>query len=157
MNFLLQNLGAIALLFLIIVLQFGCSGCRSDTSQPQPILNAETIARHNQGVALMGRFDYAGAEEKFRRLAEEFPEWADVQVDLAIATLNRQQSGDSQRASELLDGVIKKHPENLRAYYCRGILALDAGDPETALAMFSHVADVDPTDAYAAYYVGQEH
>ncbi|MEZ6115791.1 MAG: FG-GAP-like repeat-containing protein [Pirellulaceae bacterium] len=49
----------------------------------------------------------------------------------------------------------RKLPDYLKAYYCRGILYLDNGDPEKALEMFSKVSDKDPTDGYATYYTGQ--
>ena len=136
----------------------GCEGCRSTKSVTQPEAFApppEVVAKHNEAVALMGQFDYSTAHEIFAELAEANPDWEAVQVDLAIATLNRQLEGDSDRARQLLGTILEKHPENLRARYCRGILDLDAGAPEAAVKMFQRVAEADPTDGYAAYYTGQ--
>ena len=136
----------------------GCDGCHRQQLPSQPAAfqpSAEAIAEHNRAVAYMGQFDYSTAHDIFAELAAAYPEWEAVQVDLAIATLNRQQVGDSERAKQLLGKILQQHPDNLRAYYCRGILELDGGDPETASKMFEHVAQADPTDAYAAYYAGQ--
>ncbi len=119
------------------------------------IPSAETIAEHNRGVALMGQFNYEQAHDVFARLAEEFPAWQDVRVDLAISKLNRRQESDAEDAERILDAVIAKDPQNLRAEYCRGILMLYNGDAEQALPLFQAVAEADPTDAYAVYYCGQ--
>lgn len=136
----------------------GCDGCRGGNSvaPSDPFApTAEEVRIHNEAAAEMGRFDYSVARDLFAELAEAYPDWEDVQVDLAIATLNRQQLGDSELAKSLLAKIVDAHPDNLRAYYCLGILSLDGGDPEGALSMFQHVAEADPTDGYAAYYTGQ--
>ena len=103
----------------------------------------------------MGQFDYERAHQIFSALAEADPDWLDLQVDLAIATLNRRQDGDAERAEQLLQAVAQQEPDNLRARYCLGILALDRGDPQAALAEFEYVAQADPQDAYAVYFAGQ--
>ena len=41
----------------------------------------------------------------FRELAEQYPDWLDVRVNLAIATLNRQQPGDEQAALDLASSL----------------------------------------------------
>lgn len=137
-------------LFLACVLT--ALGCRSD-SPFEP--NAQVVAAHNQGVALMGKFDYVQAHKVFSKLTADYPEWLDVQIDLAIATLNRQQPGDDRAAAKILDALIEKRPEDLRALYCRGILDLYASEPESALKRFRQVAAADPQDAYPQYYTGQ--
>lgn len=118
-------------------------------------LAPEVVAKHNQGVACMGQFDYEGAYRAFAELAKAHPEWHDVQIDLAIAALNRRQEGDPELTESLLSQVQQQDPQNLRAHYCEGIVALDRGDPETALKKFQHVSQADPRDAYALYYAGQ--
>ena len=131
------------------------SGPATGASPATVTFTNEIIAQHNRGVALMGRFDYSEAHKIFQQLAIDYPNWADVQVDLAIATLNRREPGDSEKALALLQKVAEADPNNLRAYYCQGILALDVGDPEKALKAFQHVSSADPKDAYAVYYTGQ--
>ena len=145
--------------WLAIATVCGWIGCRR-AEEPQapaasPPITPTVVATHNRGVACMGQFDYAQACEIFTGLAQSYPEWWDVQVDLAIASLNRRQAGDSEQAATLLQTVQQHDPQNLRAHYCQGIVALDQGDPQTALQKFRHVAQADPQDAYAVYYAGQ--
>ena len=150
-NFNKKSIALLAALFLV-------SGCWKANKKPPAdgsVLSEETIRLHNEGVALMGRFDYATAYEKFEPLATKYPNWADVQIDLAIAALNRRQTGDSEKAMELLSSAAKIEPGNLRAYYCQGILLLDGGDPTAANEMFAKVHTADPADAYAAYFSAQ--
>src|SRR4051812_35794388 len=102
----------------------------------------------------MGRFEFDPARAVFADLLKSHDD-PDVRVNLAIATLNRQQEGDSAEALRLVDAVLATHPDHPRARYCRGILLLNGGQPAEALAAFRTVAQADPADAYARYYVGQ--
>lgn len=115
----------------------------------------QLIAENNRGVGLMGQFMFAKAREVFAHLAEAHPNWLDVQVNLAIATLNRQEDGDEEEALKLLGIIVEKDPSHLRAKYCSGLLMLYLRSPEEAIAHFRFVAEADASDAYAAYYVGQ--
>lgn len=152
---------------LAIALAMGLAGCRQRDRESSPESpassattaafepSAELIERHNRAVALMGHFDYAAAHDELAPLVEAHPQWLDGKVDLAIVTLNRRQTGDSEKAVALLREVLDRDPEHLRAHYCLGILRLDGGDPEAARDLFAKVADRDPDDAYATYYTGQ--
>ena len=114
-----------------------------------------TEAEHTRGVALMGQFDYPAAHDIFDALAQKYPRWDDVHVDLAISKLNRRQADDALDAAKILDRVIESGGSNLRAKYCRAILCFYNGEIERALTLFRAVADADPRDAYAAYFSGQ--
>ena len=145
----------------VLITTMGCDGCRSrppapsgENGSPSEVSQA-LVERHNRAVALMGQFDYAGAYDQLEPLVVEHPDEGEIKVDLAIAALNRRQTGDSERAVTLLRDAIAADPSNLRAYYCLGILRLDGGDPQGALEMFARVASDDPTDGYALYYTGQ--
>jgi tetratricopeptide (TPR) repeat protein len=118
-------------------------------------LDAAAVEANNRGVGLMGRFDYDGAHAAFADLAVRYPQQPDIQVNLAVATLNRQQPGDEAAALTLLERVLGAHPDHLRARFLSGILLLNAGDPERAAEHFQAVARADPGDAYAAYFLGQ--
>jgi tetratricopeptide (TPR) repeat protein len=115
----------------------------------------EAIAANNRGVGLMGRFDYEPARAVFADLVERYPDWNEVRVNLAIATLNRQQEGDEQAALAMVDEVIAQDPDDLRAHYVAGLLRLYLASPSEAIGHFRKVAEADPDDAYAAYYLGQ--
>jgi len=128
----------------------GAVGC----SRPQPP-GAADIDANNRGVGLMGKFAFDDALAVFEKLAGEHPEWLQVKVNLAIATLNRQIAGDEGRALELLAEVLAADPNHLRAHYCSGILKYQHGRLEAAMKHFRRVIEGDAADAYAAYYVGQ--
>lgn len=117
--------------------------------------SAAHIEQNNRGVGLMGRYEYREAADVFRSLVDARPDWLDVRVNLAIATLNRQEQGDEAQALQLLAEVLQEDPHHLRAHYCSGLLHLHGGEPDIALPHFQVVADRDPADAYAAYYIGQ--
>ena len=118
-------------------------------------LSPELIAAHDRGVALMGRYEYAAARDAFAAVAEERPGWHRARVNLAIATLNRQQEGDEQLALDILAEVLAEQPGQLDAIYTTAILQLYLGDAATAAAGLRQVADADGDDAYAAYFLGQ--
>ena len=67
------------------------------TRRPGPELTEQDITDNNRGVALMGYFDYPAARSVFAALVERQPDWTDARVNLAIATLNRQEAGDDRR------------------------------------------------------------
>jgi Flp pilus assembly protein TadD len=121
---------------------------------PRPLTEAD-IAANNEGVALMGYFDYPGARDVFAALVERRPDWLDARVNLAIAVLNRQQEGDEQRALAVLADVLAQDPAHLRARYMSGLLNLYLGQTQAALEHLTQVAQADPGDAYAAYFTGQ--
>jgi tetratricopeptide (TPR) repeat protein len=117
--------------------------------------DAAAVAQNNRGVALMGRFDYAAAHDVFAQLAAAHPNWPDLRVNLAIATLNRQHDGDERRALDELDQVLAANPANLRARYLEGLVHLYLGDHAAALTELQRVAESDSSDAYAAYFYAQ--
>ena len=113
------------------------------------------IEQENLGVGQMGRFEFDAAAKTFAAIVEQNPDDLDARVNLAIATLNRQKEGDSDTAIKLIDEVLAKDPNHLRARYIRGLLRLNAAKPAEALEDFRFVAEKDPHDPYAAYYVAQ--
>jgi tetratricopeptide (TPR) repeat protein len=115
------------------------------------------LAKNDVGVAEMGRYEYAAAEETFAEVVASAPNWLDARVNHAIATLNRQEEGDEQRALDILAEVLAEEPGHLRAMYTTGILRLYLGEAETATRYFQDVVSSDPRDAYAAYFLGQSH
>ena len=137
---------AVAMISVAIAAAVGCA---------PPGLDEQAISDNNRGVALMGRFEYEPAREVFAGLAERYPVDAEVLANLAIATLNRQQAGDDELALELLDRALEIDPGHLRSFYSRGLILLNMGEVDPALASFQSVIDADPRDADAAYHLGQ--
>ncbi len=133
--------GTRALWFSAIACLVGCS------SDPEPLNDA--------GTARMGRYEYADAVRLFAKAVEAAPDWPVARVNLAIATLNRQQEADEQRALEILADVLADEPDNVRAVYTTAILRLYLGDAASAEVGFRRVTELDPQDAYSAYFLGQ--
>ncbi|HEY7906853.1 MAG TPA: hypothetical protein VIC53_08025, partial [Wenzhouxiangella sp.] len=100
-------------LFLVGVLALAACG----PSHNEPSMSPDDIAANNRGVALMGQYENEQAREVFAELLAKQPDWVDVEVNLAIATLNRQQPDDELRALEIVEGILKDHPDHLRARY----------------------------------------
>ena len=137
---------------LLALLLTACSD--SDTvTVNQP--GTAAIEANNRAVGLMGQFDYSQAHALFTELALEWPDWHDVRINLAIATLNRQQSGDETTALQLAQAALHAEPDNLRAHYVSGLVKLYLGFPDEALTHFEFVANTDSQDAHAAYYRAQ--
>lgn len=137
----------------------GLAACdRGDPTPPATVPmapDAAAIARNNRGVGEMGQFAYGAAVVTFDALVRDYPDWLDARVNLAIATLNRQEEGDEEAALALVDRVLAADPGHLRAHYVAGLLRLYRARPELARDHFQAVATADPGDAYAAYYLGQ--
>jgi tetratricopeptide (TPR) repeat protein len=153
---ILYNLLLIRSLILLLLSAF-LAGCTESGEEVAEHLSLDpvAIAANNRGVGLMGRFEYSEARDVFAELAERYPDWHDVRVNLAIATLNRQLEGDEELAMAIARQVLVADPDNLRAHYVMGILTLYSSVPEEAAAYFRFVVDSDPNDAYAAYFLAQ--
>jgi Flp pilus assembly protein TadD len=103
----------------------------------------------------MGKFEYENARLAFEQALALDERNAEVLVNLAIATLNRQREGDEDRALAILDQVLQVDPGNVRAIYNQGLLRLYLQSPEEAQPLFEKVVHADANDAFAAYYLGQ--
>ena len=143
---MLGNLiSSLAFLCIVCCLIFGCS---QDISQRHIDLN-------DRGVAQMGQFEYAAAHETFSQLVDERSQWVVARVNLAIATLNRQEEGDERRALGILASVLQEQPDNVRALYTSGVISFHLGETDSALDYFMRTVELDPQDAYASYFLGQ--
>ncbi len=141
------------LCLLLVLLTSACSDSGTPPSQLPP--DARAIEANNQAVGLMGKFEYAQALELFSEIVSERPDWTDARLNLAIATLNRQQAGDEMKALEIAGEVLQDEPNHVRARYLAGLIRLFLGSPQEALAEFESVLETDPNDAHAAYYLAQ--
>ena len=138
----------LAVLVAALMLLAGCA------ERTPPISDAE-IARNNEGVALMGQYLNEEARQRFAALAGARPDWHEVRVNEAIATLNRQTEGDEQRALAMAQEVLAADPGNARAAYVAGLMHFYLGDAEAALPRFETVRAAAPGDAHVAYFTAQ--
>ncbi|MFV1963824.1 MAG: FG-GAP-like repeat-containing protein [Pirellulaceae bacterium] len=116
-------------------------------------LDEEQIAANNRGVALMGKFQYRKAIEIFAELAAQKPNWVDVQVSLAIACLNEDQSGD--RALPILEQALKVDPDHLAANYCMGLVLHHGSRLAEARPYLEKLHERSPDDPYVTYLLGE--
>ncbi|MGH9144416.1 MAG: FG-GAP-like repeat-containing protein, partial [Vicinamibacterales bacterium] len=129
------------------------AACSGSPTRREPA--DDLVGQNNRGVGLMGQFDYDAARQIFARLASAHSDRHDLQVNLAIATLNRQQDGDIEEARRILERVAAVDPTNLRARYSLGLLLLNDGRAAEALPQFAFVAAQAPADAFAEYYAAR--
>jgi len=113
------------------------------------------VVQNNRGVGLMGQFNFEAARGVFASLADAHPDRRDLQINLAIAILNRQQDGDNEKARSILERVSVADPGNLRSRYSLGLILLNDGRAAEALPHFAFVAEHAPADAFAQYYVAR--
>jgi len=134
---------------------------------PPAVLDA-TLAANRRGKGLMERFEYKLAAQEFAEVRRLAPNWLPGSINRAIALLNdtgvqialASQAGgppplsNFDEATELLDGVLVRDPQNLHAHYCRGIIREQDAQIEAAHRDFIAVTDRDPDDAHAWYWAG---
>ena len=137
------------------LLGFGLLASLSSCTVDPGEIAADARADNDRGVALMGQYEYAAAEQVFADVVAREPGWLDARVNHAIATLNRQEDGDERLALDILARVLADDPDHARALYTSAILHLYLGEAEPAAVALDRVAAIDPQDAYAAYFLGQ--
>ena len=120
-------------------------------------LSSEVIARNDRGVSMMGQYQYVDAHTEFTIVTEEAPNWDVGWVNLAIATLNRQDPDDELRTLEILQSVLDRSPNNVRALYSSGIVNLYLGNTTQAIEFLKRAYEIDPNDAFTTYFLGQAH
>ena len=109
----------------------------------------------NRGVALMERYEYAPAAEVFQRALELAPGSVECRFNLAVATFNRCAKGDVERAEALLDEIIERQPDHVRALYFRGIIHQYSGRDDQAVGFFERVVKLRPDDACTWYLLAR--
>jgi Flp pilus assembly protein TadD len=144
-------------ILVVLALALSLAACgRSDAPPTKRSIPGNAEFRDlDRGVGLMGQFDFAAAHEQFATLASRFPDWYEARLDLAVATLNRQHEGDEQTAADQLSALLRERPDDLRPQYLLGLIALHSRSPKDAEPLLRRVADRDPHDAYARYFLGQ--
>lgn len=140
------------LLFLLVVVALTGCGDRAPVFQSN---DPEIARRNDEGVMLMGRYDYDGAFKAFASLLEDHPQLLDVRTNLAIAQLNRQRDGDEAAAISVFRSILADDPSHERARYGLGLLLVRAGEEEECREVFSSLAEDVPDDPFVQYFLAQ--
>ncbi len=137
------------LIFCLILIE-GCSDNKSTNN-----LTEEDISQLNHAAGLMGQYNYSEAFETLDALHKKHPQNSRIKLDLAVATLNRQQHGDIQKALNLATQVNQQQAQNARAKYLLGILYLYQGNSKEAALHLKLVLTLQQEDAYVHYFYAQ--
>ena len=140
------------LLFVLVVVALTGCGERAPVFQSN---DPEIARRNDEGVMLMGRYDYDGAFQAFASLLEDHPRLLDVRTNFAFAQLNRQREGDEAGAIEIFRSVLADDPSHQRARYGLGLLLVRAGEEEECREVFSGLAEDVPDDPFVQYFLAQ--
>jgi len=149
-----QIVAPAAVVLILVLVACGCG------RGPQPgdewRANDEFVRAFNRGVCLMEQYKYNEAVAAFEEARDLSPDSIETRVHLAIAEVNNSRSeGSLERAETLLDEILEDAPEDPRALYLRGILYIDAGEPETAIPFLEKVVEQEPDDDAAWYVLGR--
>ena len=128
----------------------GCGSAKEDQADAD-----RYVSLMNEGVGMMGRFDFEAAGRCFEDALTLRPDSPLAALDRAISVLNRTETGSQSRALELLQDILTNDPRNLRANYCSAIALLYLGRPEEAISPLEIVLKQAPDDAYGNYFMGQ--
>jgi tetratricopeptide (TPR) repeat protein len=119
--------------------------------------NAATLSRNYAAAHLQMAFEYQkagdlkGAIGEMERVERMFPGFVDVLVPLGKFYLD---SGDTAKAVELFDRLVKQNPNSPEAHYYRGVTAMFRRQYPLALQSFDRSRELDPDYFYpyvAAY------
>ena len=140
-----------------LLITCGClfSGCERKPASGAAAITPEVIDLNNRGVGLMGKFEYELAAEQFSKALKLAPDSIDLQVNLAIATLNQNRPEAEDEALKMLFQVLKQEPKHPRANYCAALLLKYKGRMNETLTHFQIAAEAAPNDAFAAFGVGE--
>ena len=141
------------LVLLLLVAFASLASCRT---APGAAITPELVERNNRAVGLMGQFDFNAAVDAFAAIQAGVPDWPEGRLNLAIALMNRQGGGDPPRAETLLRELLETPAVARRARYVLGLLLAHDGRDAEAIPLLTSVANSDPPDGFAAYFVGQQ-
>jgi Tfp pilus assembly protein PilF len=135
----------------LFVMVNGCGKSAPDAG-PSP----KAVEAVNRGVSAMGQYDYDGAVKAFEEAVQAAPDLPAAKVNLAIARFNRgrKEFHDIEVSRELLDNVLQRDTNHVRALYFKGIVLQHVGESEGAIACFERTVQLRPEDGVAWYLLG---
>ncbi|MBN2270579.1 MAG: VCBS repeat-containing protein [Sedimentisphaerales bacterium] len=116
---------------------------------------SKTVARFNQGAALLEQYSYDKAAEAFEEVVKAAPDWTAARFNLGLAYFNMQESSNAETylsyAEKTFKAVLQSDPNHLHARFCLGLYYQHLGKKEDALEYFEAVRRADEADPYVAY------
>jgi thioredoxin-like negative regulator of GroEL len=127
---------------------------QAPNQQPGPAVAARENAyrANNVGVARLEQYDFPAATAAFRQALQIDPSLALARLNLGIALFY---GGEQEAARKELEAVRAALPDRPQAEYVLGIIARGADRTDDAIAAFTRVRALDPTDVGAAINLGQ--
>ena len=107
---------------------------------------------NNIGVARLEQYDFPAAIAAFRRALEIDPTLALARLNLGIALFYGGEQEAARKELESVRGALKDRPQ---VDYMLGLIARTADRTDDAIAAFTRVRELDPTDVGAAINLGQ--
>jgi hypothetical protein len=130
----------------------GLGGCGDATPAGQETEDLD--GPHRKAAGLLARYDYGDAVRILQSVIDRDPDRLDAQIDLAIATMNRQEENDEANALAMLDDVHARHPNDPRASFVSSVLHLRAGNDSIARDRLAMVLRDDESDPFVWYHYG---
>lgn len=103
-------------------------------------------ARQLRAAILIGQERFDEGASLLRTLPEDERQRA---ASIAALVQTYLRNGETDKAAEFLDGLLKENPENLQALGLRGNLYLAAGERDAAIAAYERILQTDPGNAGA--------
>jgi tetratricopeptide (TPR) repeat protein len=114
----------------------------------------DAARENNLGVAYMNRQQQKSALAEFEKAYALDPHLYAARLNQAIALLSL---GDFPEAESILNEAAAREPKNPRVWYNLGLLEKSLGHPEPSARDFERVIALDPNDADARYFLGQDY
>ena len=130
----------------------GLGGCGDAT--PAERETGDLDGPHRKAAGLLARYDYGDAVRILQSVIDRDPDRLDARIDLAIATMNRQEENDEANALAMLDDVHARHPNDPRAGFVSSVLHLRAGNDSIARDRLAMVLRGDESDPFVWYHYG---
>ena len=112
---------------------------------------ADAVRLNNLGVASMNQQKFEVALKYFQDASARDQSLTTATVNQAVAMLALQRY---EPAQQILEAAVKTDDRNVRAWYNLGLLQKGLGNAEAALAAFTRVTELLPSDPHAHYFVG---
>ena len=112
---------------------------------------ADAVRLNNLGVASMNQQKFEVALKSFQDASARDQGLTAATVNQAVALLALQRY---EPAQQVLETAVKADDRNVRAWYNLGLLQKGLGNADAALAAFTRVTELLPSDPHAHYFVG---